>query len=326
MKLTLTLTLTGSAVAPEQRSLEAGQISIGRGPENDWVLPDPERLLSKRHCVIGLRPQGWLVADMSRNGTYLNEAEAPIGLGRVERLQDGDRLRLGGYQLRLRLEALARTGPAEAAMPADATQVVAPAAPALQAADPLEAFLRGAGIGSARPADPAAAMQRVGAAFRAAVIGLRQTLAARTAVKGAFRIDSTMIRARGNNPLKFAAGDDQAVLSLVLADRSSDLPAEQAISEALRDIRHHELATMAAMQTAVRALLRRLDPARLREEGERTGGLLPAQRRARAFELFEKLHTELGHALADDFDTVFGTPFAEAYDHALADIAAREDR
>jgi type VI secretion system protein ImpI/type VI secretion system protein len=321
MRLSLTITGGPACVQPERRSLAAGQLSIGRGPENDWVLPDPDRLLSKRHCVIGLRPQGWLVADMSSNGTYLNGAAAPIGLGRVERLQDGDRLRLGDYELRLQLEA---EEPTE--LPVDATQVVVPAPQALPSSDPLEAFLRGAGIPAARPADPAAAMQRVGAAFRAAVIGLRETLAARTAVKGAFRIDSTMIRARGNNPLKFAAGDEQALLSLVLGDRRSDLPAEQAVTEALRDIRHHELATMAAMQTAVRALLRRLDPTKLREEGERAGGLLPAQRRARAFELFEKLHAELGHALADDFDNVFGTPFAEAYDQALSDLAAREDR
>lgn len=324
MRLTLTITSGPAPVAPDRRSLDAGQLSIGRAPENDWVLPDPDRLLSKRHCVVGLRGDSWLVADTSRNGTYLNTAEAPIGQGGVARLQHGDRLRLGAYELLLQLDG---TAPAATA---DPTTVLPPPAAAIapptptQAADPLAAFLQGAGI-AARPADPAAALRRVGAAFRAAVIGLRQALAARSAVKGAFRIDGTLLRARNNNPLKFAASDEAALLSLVLGDRPADLGAEQAISEALRDLRHHELATMAAMQTAVRALLRRLDPAALREAGEKSGGLLPAQRRARAFELFEQAHAELGHALADDFDGVFGAAFAAAYDQAMADIAGRED-
>ena len=32
--------------------MAGGEFSIGRAPENDWVLPDPERALSKRHCVL----------------------------------------------------------------------------------------------------------------------------------------------------------------------------------------------------------------------------------------------------------------------------------
>lgn len=36
---------------PEMR-LETGAITLGRAADNDWVLPDPERLVSARHCVI----------------------------------------------------------------------------------------------------------------------------------------------------------------------------------------------------------------------------------------------------------------------------------
>jgi type VI secretion system protein ImpI/type VI secretion system protein len=91
-------------------------------------------------------------------------------------------------------------------------------------------------------------------------------------------------------------------------------------------MRLHELASMAAMQEAVRALVTRLDPARLRAEGEQNGGLtvLPAQKKARAFEAYEKLYGEIIRALSDDFDSVFGKAFARAYETALRDISARE--
>jgi len=68
---------------------------------------------------------------------------------------------------------------------------------------------------AARPADPAAALEALGAAFRALVSGLRLALIARSAIKGEFRIEQTVIRSRGNNPLKFSADDDDALLALL---------------------------------------------------------------------------------------------------------------
>jgi type VI secretion system FHA domain protein len=195
---------------------------------------------------------------------------------------------------------------------------VAPASVAAASGpDLLAAFLRGAGMSDARPTDAEVAMERLGAAFRALVVGLRQTLIERRAFKGEFRIEQTMIRARGNNPLKFSAGDDDALAALIGAGRRSEMAPAAAVAEALDDIRRHEMASMAAMQAAARALVDRLDPAPLRAEGEKSGGLLGAQKRARAFELFEKLHADIAAALADDFDSAFGKAFARAYEQAL---------
>ena len=191
-----------------------------------------------------------------------------------------------------------------------------PVAP-VSGADLMAAFLRGAGMADARPPDAEAAMERLGAAFRALVVGLRQTLIERRSFKGEFRIEQTMIRARGNNPLKFSAGDDDALAALIGAGRRSEMAPAAAVAEALDDIRKHEMASMAAMQSAARALVARFDPAPLRAEGEKSGGLLGAQKRARAFELFEKLHADTAAALADDFDSAFGKAFARAYEQAL---------
>src|SRR4051794_39851813 len=94
----LILTLEGGAMQRERR-LQAGRLSIGRAADNDWVLPDPERVLSKHHCVIECRNGDWQLTDTSSNGVFLGDSTAPIGAGRTVTLRDGSRLRLGGYRL-----------------------------------------------------------------------------------------------------------------------------------------------------------------------------------------------------------------------------------
>ena len=73
-------------------------LTIGRGPENDVVLPDPDRQISKTHCVIENHNGNLVVVDLSTNGTFLNYGK--IALGRTPTpLNDGDVLILGAYEL-----------------------------------------------------------------------------------------------------------------------------------------------------------------------------------------------------------------------------------
>ena len=64
--------------------------SIGRGPGNDWVLPDPSKFVSTRHANIEFENGEFYLCDTSTNGTFVNGE-------RIERgeLRDGDRLRVG---------------------------------------------------------------------------------------------------------------------------------------------------------------------------------------------------------------------------------------
>ncbi|MDE2335019.1 MAG: type VI secretion system-associated FHA domain protein TagH [Rhodospirillales bacterium] len=498
MALVLSILRCPETVSPERRRVTGGEYALGRGSENEWPLADPERVLSKRHCVIAFRAGSWQVADISTNGTFLNREEEPIGRGGVRELRGGDRLRLGPYEFEVQVEPEAQaapwgspgthaaappgppafgaspfggsafgsdpfgddplapprggadpfggdplvapgprdpfaadppgqkgpaanpialghefgpptpapppfrqatdpdhlpafeqafrpptptppalppdlddwdldlnpkppTPPAAPIVPPTANPAPAspppgppapapadpfadlpplggpaapaspvPAAPPLCAAPPaspddlLAAFMRGAGMEAAGVADPAATMAALGAAFRELVCGLRQALMARAAVKGEFRIEQTMIRARGNNPLKFSADDDDALAALLGTGRHVEMAPAAAVADALRDMRLHELASVAAMQAAVRSLVARLDPEPLRAEAERSGGVLPASRRARAFELYEKLHASVTQGLADDFESVFGRAFARAYEEALRDADERK--
>lgn len=537
--LVLSVLRCPDGAAPETRRVTGGEYAIGRGGENDWVLADPERVLSKRHCVVGFHGGAWHVTDTSTNGVFLNRDGDPLGRDQSQELRDGDRLRLGAWEIEVRLEADTgaqsmdpfgappadhgahrygapargtdpysldpfadhappaqrnpfdeppQGGPAlpSAALPEDfdplapdpapdfsgpthddhtpsfgdafrpppaqgpmaqggailgagpipddfdpfAPDPVAPspkaasipddfgmaaptdrppptpqafAAPPSMPATPaipqeddwsdlapaspppaapstapedwldfskpvtspeaatapsaavppptpirttapppppppppaataaprapsdpsdlLAAFLRGAGLPDAQIGDPAARMERLGAAFRALVSGLRRALIARASIKGEFRIEQTMIRSRGNNPLKFSAGDDDAVAALLGAGRRTEMDAPEAVTDALEDIRLHELASMAAMQSAIRALVDTLAPAPLLANAK--GGLLPGQKQASAFEAYEALHAQVTAALTDDFDSVFGKAFARAYEQALAEAKSR---
>ncbi|KPK60063.1 MAG: hypothetical protein AMJ59_08150 [Gammaproteobacteria bacterium SG8_31] len=72
--------------------------TIGRSPDNDWVLPDPERYLSAHHAAIDYQNGAYFLSDKSTNGVFVNEADQPVGRGAPIRLYDGDRLRMGQYE------------------------------------------------------------------------------------------------------------------------------------------------------------------------------------------------------------------------------------
>ncbi|MGI9418975.1 MAG: type VI secretion system-associated FHA domain protein TagH [Geminicoccaceae bacterium] len=100
----LTLHLEQGTFAGETRSVTADRFVIGRGADSDWTLADPEQRLSRQHCIIERRGDGFSVKDVSRNGVYVNGASSPLGQGRERRLADGDQLSIGPYVIRIALQ------------------------------------------------------------------------------------------------------------------------------------------------------------------------------------------------------------------------------
>lgn len=340
MDLILTTIRCPVSVSPEIRRVTSGSFTIGRGPDNDWVLADPDKHLSKKHCVITLRHGVWQIAGMSTNGTFVNRDNRPLEASQPRVLENGDRLRLGAYEIEARMVERRGTGRPAAQQPAspfgeNEAAIAASHAPAAppQTADPktgpepdlLAAFLRGARAETVTVQDPARLMEELGAAFRAIVTGLRQAVMAKADVKRGFRIESTAILPRGNNMLKFSANDDDALAGL-LGARRTEMRAEEAIADVLEDIRLHELATMAAMQSAVRALVARLGPDAVREASEPGSIAIPVARKSRAWDAYSSLHASISNGLADDFDSAFGKGFARAYEQATEELSEKEKR
>ena len=78
--------------------------SIGRSLENDWILPDPDRYISARHAVIDYRGGIYYLVDLSTNGVYVNDEHEPIGKGNMRRLFNGDRMRMGDFEIMVHLD------------------------------------------------------------------------------------------------------------------------------------------------------------------------------------------------------------------------------
>lgn len=73
--------------------------TIGRSLETDWPLPDPQRYLSGKHASIDFRSGTYYIVDTSRNGVFINGADEPVGRGKPQRLFEGDKLRIGEYEM-----------------------------------------------------------------------------------------------------------------------------------------------------------------------------------------------------------------------------------
>jgi type VI secretion system protein ImpI/type VI secretion system protein len=208
--------------------------------------------------------------------------------------------------------------------PTEAAATAAAPAPGAEAA--LEALLRGAGLSpsalrGAAEADPIAVLEQAGATLRAAIAGLRSLLIARADVKREFRIEQTMLRSAGNNPVKFAATDEAAMAALVAGPAAAQRPGSvsplAAVEETVHDLTAHQVASLAATQAAARALLARLAPEQV-ESADQGGGGLFASREKRLWEAYRRLHAQVTEQFDDDFDSTFGKEFARAYEQASA--------
>jgi type VI secretion system protein ImpI/type VI secretion system protein len=182
----------------------------------------------------------------------------------------------------------------------------------------LRAFLRGAGLEDLEipPEARAEAMERAGRVMRVMVNGLREVLMTRTSIKSEFRIAQTMIAAGDNNPLKFSISEEQAMESLIRPRTRGYLDPVAAAEEALRDVKAHEVAVLSGMEAALRGILRGLSPQELEGRIETSGGLgaLLKGRKARYWEVYEKMYAEIADQAETDFQELFGKEFARAYE------------
>jgi len=140
--------------------------NIGRAENNQLVLPDPERTISRVHAQVVFRAGRYAIVDRGSNPIVVNGR--PLGNGQEAPLTGGDEIQIGGYRMRVELGAGGATGALAADPFADFGGLAAPApagagrAAAAALNDPLAAF----GMPAAAPvADP---FGRAGGGFGAA--------------------------------------------------------------------------------------------------------------------------------------------------------------
>lgn len=103
---------------------------IGRSADNDWILPDPDRYISSHHGEVRFEAGRWVLEDVSTNGIFVNGADTPLSQHGPCQLHDGDRLRMGDYDILVSIDdrmdfpsdATGQTPQAKPAVAADKTK------------------------------------------------------------------------------------------------------------------------------------------------------------------------------------------------------------
>jgi len=439
---------------------------IGRSTDNDWVLPDPDRYVSSHHCKVSFRAGQWILEDTSTNGVFINGSDTPISIEGPYHLQDGDRLRLGDYEILVGIDdrndfppdasgqlpippsvpQRAKAAPQKAAAAASAAVVaedlgeelditdllsdplvqpaaasntfdwgltddaeIPPAKPPQKQAAPIpvltpianapaaapsaaaaakakgafnsllgigveesdstvahgkknddwqmqtrpydrktmqaltnastlsrieperakrsdspvdgsgvEAFCRGAGIDpAALGADTQAALLTLaGQMVREMVLGLMEALKGRSDMKTRLRLSQTTIQPGENNPLKFSASVDEAVLKMLDPHGSRYLGPIEAIRDSFADLRTHQTALVSAVQAATDELMSRIEPGELQERfdrGLKRGALLGAANKMKYWDLYVEFYQVLNQRNEQGLPALFAEEFARTY-------------
>ena len=421
---------------------------IGRAQDNDWVLPDPDRYVSSHHCKVLFRAGEWVLEDTSTNGVFINGSDTPASVEGSYSLQDGDRLRLGDYELIVSIDerndfpsdasgqipapkrvrnapatedlgeelditdllsessiqagppmpppkstsvdepfdlgkALGFDAPAAKAAPLTAaggkptrsgfaslldstpdesslrtvthsrkpddwqmqtrpydrktlTALTSPAALArsdkaeperpkrasdngsAESASGLEAFCRGAGIDPTNlPSDAQHALLTVaGQMLREVVLGLMEALKGRSDLKSRLRLNQTTIQPSENNPLKFSASVDEALVKLLDAHGSRYLGPVESIRNSFTDLRTHQAALSVAIQAAIDELMNRIEPGELQERfdrGLKRGSILGAANRMKYWDLYIEFYQALNQRNEQGLPVLFAEELARTY-------------
>src|SRR5207302_4932700 len=169
------------------------------------------------------------------------------------------------------------------------------------------------------PARQAAAA--AGSMLRRLVAGMVAMLEARARARSEIGAAATMIEINGNNPLKFLRHPDAALARLVNPAERGFMEGEAAIDASFRDVQAHQMATVAAMQNALRATLERFSPDAIRQRAESRGLLakiLPATRDAALWQAYQREFEGVVQRSDEAFMDIFAKTFRDAYSRALS--------
>lgn len=166
---------------------------------------------------------------------------------------------------------------------------------------------------------PEESAAKTGRMLRHLLAGLMILLEARARAKEEMGAAGTALGFDGNNPLKFARNVDQALQMMLNPKLRGYMEAEDAIEEAYRDLQAHQIATLKAMQGALRETLNRFSPAAIKARTKEQGLLskvLPGQREAALWKAYESQFSGVAEGSAEAFLEVFSREFRKAYDEA----------
>lgn len=205
------------------------------------------------------------------------------------------------------------------AQPAAAVTTPAAAIPPAHADALTRAFMEGAELAPAALPNGLTPehMRIIGGLLRAAIGGAIDMLAARATTKRELQASVTIISVEANNPLKFLPNADAALQQLLGKKMPGFMRADVAMRDAFDDLRAHEVGVIAGTRAALEEVLGKFDPARLEQrlaKGSVLESVLPAARKSKLWDQYVALFSQVRREAEDDFQSVFGRAFVDAYE------------
>lgn len=164
-------------------------------------------------------------------------------------------------------------------------------------------------------------MERIGMLLRDAVQGTLQLLLTRQKFKHELRAEVTMIEAQANNPLKFSPNAGVALAHLLGPGVRGFMPASEAMRDAFDDLRAHQFGVMVGTRAALAQLIARFAPDELEKKiaaKSALDNLFTAHRKAKLWDQFVQFYAEIATEAEEDFHSVFGKAFVQAYEDQMA--------
>lgn len=165
-------------------------------------------------------------------------------------------------------------------------------------------------------------MAAAGTLLHRLVAGLVVMVEARARAKSQMGAKSTVFDRDGNNPIKFARSPEGALAQLLNPQVPGYMPADRAVEDSFRDLQTHQIATLKAMQGALRATLDQFSPAAIRARVEKKTGLTRLMPGARDAALWQAYEREFG-GVARDSDEAFMDRFAKEFRKAYEEQSSR---
>jgi type VI secretion system protein ImpI len=163
-------------------------------------------------------------------------------------------------------------------------------------------------------------LEEAGQTLKATVQGLLDLHSGEDSRHQALR---TRLQPIEDNPLRLGEDYQQTVETLFASERSPvHLSAPSAVAESLRSLRHHQIATEAAIREGLEAILHAFSPEALlrRFHGYRRGLSQNEEEGAWAWEMYQHYYRELSSSRQQGFERLFREVFEQAYDHQLRQL------
>ncbi|MDP3175888.1 MAG: type VI secretion system-associated FHA domain protein TagH [Phenylobacterium sp.] len=328
----------------DAREIAAGQIVVGRDEDADWTIEDPNRTISRRHCVVTLDADGLNVRDTSANGVFLGRSATRVPADESVPVTDGDTFRLGEFMMLVEARATAAQtlqptsdaslfeapfvrpiledgalNQAAATVPSDWSEA---SKPTPSDGSLLDAFCAGAKLDASLFAgqDPLEVMRHLGAVYQQTMLGLSDLMNERTAVKADYSLDHTRVHAQGNNPFRWAPA--QRVAVDLLRDRDDGfLSGRAAVAASFEDLKKHLLCLMAGMRGAIGATLDELSPQAIEAPSQGQAFTLKPRSQV-AWAQYLKLHADLQTRALADPHSALNRAFVTAYEQRAQELDA----